>query len=291
VRRVEVDRETLLPWVEVAHSSRVTQDVLGQVGEPLEGSHFDRINEMYPFERSSDWCRGYLSAALEHMELWAEHVAPLRFAEDAVVVHRFRPVQTLSRAAVEAASQAVWLMDGNSARECARRHLCLILHDLDEQRKAAVGVARGRIAEARATLLERLESAVSEEEIGRFAGYMETVKRASAVVAAKGSKDGGIGDPAEVERLWRASAGSAHGKRWPSVELQIVLPKAEIGPGHYATELIPDPDAITRILKLADAVSTYGVLRFADYSGYAPQLGSMLTGANERLSRLIPRHQ
>ena len=98
-------------------------------------------------------------------------------------------------------------------------------------------------------------------------------------------------ETAEVERLWRASAGSADGKRWPSVELQIVLPKAEIGPRRYATELIPDPDAITRILKLADAVLTYGVLRFADYSGYAPQLGSMLTGANEGLSRLIPRHQ
>lgn len=40
--------------------------------------------------------------------------------------------------------------------------------------------------------------------------------------------------------------------------------------GQFATDRVPDPTAITKILKLADAVLTYGVLRFADYSGYQP---------------------
>lgn len=288
--REALAREIVEPWVAVGHSSRLLGDILSRVGEPLEGSNFDRINALYPFERSSDWCREFLSAGIEHMQMWADHVAPLRFDPEAEVIHTFRPVQTLSRAAVESSAHAVWVMDGTTAQECARRHLCLVLDDLDQQRKAAHEPDRKEhLVKARALLLERLESVISEKEIGSFPGYMELVKRAAAVTAAKGSSEADLVDPSAVERLWRASAGSAHGKRWPSLELQEVNPGKEIAPGTFATERIPDPGAITKILNLANAVLTYGVLRFADYSGYEPQIPALMASAQQRLAAVIPR--
>jgi hypothetical protein len=287
--RYRIDRETLLPWVEVAQSSRMMRDTLSGIGDPLAGSNFELANAMYPFEPTSVWCRGYLDAALEHLELWADHVAPMVFAEGAVVIQRGRPAQTLSRAAVEAAAQAVWIMDADNARECARRHLSLVLHDLDEEAKAAQGAEQHRVLLAREELLAWLAPAITEKEIGGFLGYMQLVKRASAIVAKKGSKEGGLDKPDEVERLWRTSAGSAHGKRWPSLKHRIVLHSGDgndtSAPGVY----VPDPVAITRILKLADAVVTYGVVRFADYSGFTPQLASILAAANQRLADRIPR--
>lgn len=288
MEKVPIDRDTALPWVEVAHSSRLMSDVLSQVGEPRSGSNFYQINMFYPFERSSDWCRGYLVAALEHMEMWANHVAPIHFTEKSEVVHRFRPVQTLSRAAIESASQAVWVMDGGTARDCARRHLALVLHDLDEQAKAAQGERKREVRESRSALLARLEGAIDEPGIGKFPGYMNTVKLASTVVALKGAKEGGLEDSAEVERLWRASAGSAHGKRWPAVELQTVVAKQTGGDGTSGGQ-IPDPTAMTKILRLADALLTYGVLRYADFCGYAPDLQVILTDAMTRLLSVIPR--
>ncbi|MET3921916.1 hypothetical protein [Arthrobacter sp. UYEF20] len=289
-RRIAVDRSTVEPWVAVAQSSRLLADVLSHIGEPVKGSNFEEITAHYPRERSSDWCREFLTAGIEHMTLWADHVAPLHFHEAAEVTHTFRPVQTLSRAAIESASQAVWMMNGDSARERARRHICLVLDDLDEQRKAAVGDERKtRLRLARQVVLERLEPFINEKEIGRFPGYMNAVKEAAATVAVKGSADADLADPEVVERLWRASAGSAHGKRWPALELQIVEPGREISPGQFATDRTPDPGAITKVLKLADAVLTYGVLRFADYSGYTPQLTTIIGAAQEKLAAVIPR--
>lgn len=289
MEKIRVDRKTTMPWVEVAQATRIMNDVLHQIEGYREGSNFAQIDEYYPFEPASDWCRGYLLAALEHMEMWANHVAPLKFGPNAEVIFSFRPAQTLSRAAIEAASQAVWMMDGDSARECARRHVQLVLHDLDEQRKAATDEQRPEIIRARASLLQVLARGISEAEIGRFGGYMQTVKAASAIVAAKGARDGCLDDTDEIERLWRASAGSAHGKRWPAFNLQIEVSRESMASGHVGTMRVPDPAAITSILKLADAVVTYGVLRYADFCGYEPDLADMLSAARDRLDAIIPK--
>ncbi|MGW6172134.1 hypothetical protein ACWF5H_01455 [Arthrobacter sp. NPDC055138] len=287
--RVGLSRDIVEPWVAVAHSSRLLEDVLSQIGEPIKGSNFEQINALYPFERSSDWCREFLVAGIEHMKLWADHAAPLRFHPEAEVIHTFRPVQTLSRAAVESSAHAVWVMDGDTAQECIRRHLCLVSDDLDQQRKAAQADRKNRLKEAQAIVLERMKFVIGDTEVIRFPGYMDIVKRAVATVATKGSADADLADPTVVERLWRASAGSAHGKRWPSLELQLVNPGQEIAPGTFATSRTPDPVAITKILELANAVITYGVFRFADYAGYAPQLSTIMASAQARLAAKIPR--
>ncbi|HAM26040.1 MAG TPA: hypothetical protein DCP11_04860 [Microbacteriaceae bacterium] len=287
--RFRIDPEISMPWVEVAQSSRILRDVLSQIGDPLQDSAFAHINSMYPTELASGWIRDYLSAAIEHLELWADVAAPLRFHEEAVVVHKLRPVQALARACVESAAQAVWMMDAGNARDCTLRHLCLVLDDIDEERKVTPLGEKHRFVEARQALLDSVAANATEEQIGRFPGYMAIVKMASAAVAEKGSKEGAIRDPIEVERLWRSAAGSSHGKRWPSVALQISIPAEELTSGRLMTGTMPDPLAITQILKLADAVVTYGVVRFAVYAGYEPQLAKMMSDAAARLSAVLPR--
>ncbi|TFD13127.1 hypothetical protein [Cryobacterium sp. TMT4-10] len=289
MERYRIDRETSMPWVEVAHSARIMREVLDTIGTPLRGSAFAQVDAQYQWEAASDWARDYLSAGIEHLEFWADLTAPLKFHPEAVVLHKLRPVQALARAAVESASQAVWMMDAKDAHSTALRHLCLILDDLEEERKALPPSEKHRMHAARAQLLERVASTTSEEEIGRFRGYMAVVKEASAAAARNGSRTGGISDPAEVERLWRSSAGTAHGKRWPLVALQISVAAGNSDSGRVQRATMPDPQAITKILKLADAVVTYGVVRFATHSGYEPQLGQILREATERLLTVIPR--
>lgn len=289
---VAIPRSVVEDWVAVSHTARIMHDVLGQVGDPLPGSNFEWVNELYPPERASDWSRGYLVASIEHMVMWADHIAPLKFAADAVVTNSLRPVQTLARAAIESASQAVWVMAGGNAFECARRHLRLVLHDLDEQSKAAIAKEdKQRFRDARATLVRRLGDHIPEKLLLNAPTYIEMLKKAVAEVVARGNTNPLLVDPAQVERLWRAAAGSAHGKRWPTYELQTVIVGEEFTPGHHRTTMIPDPDAITHILNLANELLRYGVLRFADHCGYEPALAEMLHDATARLWEQIPKRR
>jgi hypothetical protein len=289
MERYKIDRETSMPWIEVSHGARIMRDVLDGIGAPIPGSAFHQVDAYYPWEPASDWARDYLSAGLEHLEFWADTAVPLKFHPDAIVLHKLRPVQALARASVESASQAVWMMDASSPRSTALRHLCLVLDDIEEERKALPLDEKKRMTDARATLLSRVGVGTTEDEIGRFRGYMDVVKKASAAAAKHGSKEGAITDPAAVERLWRASAGSAHGKRWPLVALQVQVVATETASGKPLSASMPDPEAITAILRLADAVVTYGVVRFASHSGYEPQLGQLIKDAAERLQAVIPR--
>lgn len=283
----EIPRDILEGWAGVAHTARLMIDVLQQIGEPKQGSNLAQVNEAYAPERGSDWCRGYLFSALEHLEFWGDHVAPLKFHPEQRVRHTFRPVQTLSRAAIESSAHAIWVLDARTAQECTRRHLSLVVHDFEEQKKAAVGQERKTVLSSRRDdLIRKIGPDFSEDDVKRAPGYMDLVKQAAAVVVAKGSA---TYDVDTVERLWRASAGSAHGKRWPSHELQIVLPQDEFLPDQFNTLQMPDPSAITSITGLASSLTSYAVLRFADYAGYEPQLARMLEQARDRLSAKIPR--
>jgi hypothetical protein len=249
-----VEHNTLLAGVELAHSARMMQDMLSQVGEPVTGSAFALVNHLLQIERSSDWCRGFLTAALEHMEMWGNHIAPLTFPTDLETITRFRPVQTLSRAAIESASQAIWIMDSLSPRVCALRQLVLIFHDLKEQATAADPSRKPVIARNRQTLIDRIASEISGEEIENFPGYLRVVKQASITAAAHGAGNSELADTDAVERLWRSSAGAAHGKQWPSLDLQIVEMGPEVAPGIFATTRLPDQDAVTSILRLANSL-------------------------------------
>jgi hypothetical protein len=277
--RITIDREQSRPWVEVAQSARVLRDLLTKTPAAVAGSPFRTIDEDIP-ESCETWCRSYLSSALEHLGLWADHVAPLTLHPDAVVHHEARPAQTLARAALESASQAVWVMASRDPREVLRRHLSLVLADWEEQRKAELEPQRkADLRQQRLDLLKILEAhGVKTSD----PSYLTLVTAAASEVRSK-APDADLGDPARVERLWRASAGSAHGKMWPSVELRVSV---ELNGQKYS---FPDANAMSAILVLADKVTRYGVFRFIDYAGHEPQIAERLRVTTRRLYARIPK--
>lgn len=277
--RAALTRDETEPWVQVALSARVMQVTLRQIPVPAPGSLLDVARSFFPDEPAADWCRSFLAAALEHLVMWADYATPLKYHPDAAVEFALRPAQTLARAALEAASQAVWVLSTANVREASRRHVSLVLADWQEQGKAAID------PEVKAKLKQRRADALNliggDEKQFRAPLYIDLVKEAAAHVRAQ-LPGALMQDDRAVERLWRASAGSAHGKKWPASELTMIV-EAE---GHHIT--MPDPAAITAILKLADAVMTYGVMRFADFSGHYERLSTWQRAALEKVYETIP---
>ncbi|MBD8103981.1 hypothetical protein [Plantibacter sp. CFBP 8775] len=277
--RIEIDREQSRSWVEVAQSARLMRDLLAETPPAIDGSPFRVIDHGLP-QSCETWCRSYLTSALEHLGMWADFVAPMTFHPDAVIRHDARPAQTLARAALESASQAVWVMASRDPREVLRRHMSLVLADWAEQRKAEVDPARKTaLKQQRLDLLDILQShGIKVDD----PSYLTLVTAAAHEVRTSFS-DGDLGDPVQVERLWRTSAGSAHGKMWPSLELRVTV---EIGGQPFS---FPDADAMSAILVLADKITQYGVLRFIDYSGHEPQLAERLRSISRRWYECIPK--
>lgn len=275
--RIPVPDDVTLAWVSVAHSARLASHILRGVGDPRPASNFAQINAIYSYEKASDWHRAYLAASLEHLLIWADIAAPLKFHPEHETVHTFRPAYTLARAATEAASQAVWMTAGDTAEECARRHLSLIRWDYEEQRKSVRDLnEKTRIKAADDLLLERAAGTFIEAQLSRPTQY--TVLRAAAPAVDL--------EPDELERVWRAASGSAHGRVWPSVALQHVTPLVEYEPGQFRTVRVPDPDKMTEALEIAEKLVMHGVLRFADFSGF--DIPTLVTEARTWLASVIP---
>jgi len=255
---IQVDAETHQAWVQVSHGARLMSHILAGVPRPAKPSAFGLVDAMYPFERASIWHRSYLGAGLEHLLLWADVVAPLSVQPGQVVEHSLRPAYTLGRAALESASQAVWMTAADSPRESVRRHLSLIRWDYKEHGKSAGDeVAKLRVQEMDARLIGRVSGEFSEREL-RPPTFFEVLRAAAPAAGA---------DPDDVERVWRAASGAAHGKHWPSLELQHVVPLHEYEPGQFQVLFIPDPAGMTEVLRLADQMITCGVLRHAQFCG------------------------
>ena len=185
----------------------------------------------------------------------------------------------LARAALESSAQAVWVMAADNAPELLRRHLSLVLADWEEQRKAAVGAeGKEKLKAKRAALLSLVESHGVRAD---NPSYLTLVTSAADEVREKTTVD--IAAPADVERLWRASAGSAHGKMWPSLELRVSVDVA----GRQYT--FPDADAISAMLVLADQVTQYGVFRYVEFAGHEPALADRLRETAQRWYQRIPK--
>ncbi|RKE64912.1 hypothetical protein [Microbacterium sp. AG238] len=277
--RTALTRDETEPWVQVALSARVMQRTLRQIPIPAPGSLLDGARAFFPDETAADWCRSFLAAALEHLVMWADYATPLKYHPEAAVEFALRPAQTLARAALESASQAVWVLSTQDVREASRRHVSLVLADWQEQGKAATD------PEVKAKLTQRRADALrlvgGDEKKFRAPLYIDLVKDAAAHVRTQ-LPDALVQDDGAVERLWRASAGSAHGKRWPASELTLTFDAG----GYHIT--MPDPAAITAILKLADAVMTYGVMRFADFSGHYEHLSTWQRAALAEVYGTLP---
>lgn len=70
---------------------------------------------------------------------------------------------------------------------------------------------------------------------------------------------------------------------WPSVELRVSV---KLNGQKYS---VPDADAMSAILVLADKVTQYGVFRFIDYGGHEPQLAERLQITTRRWYARIPK--
>lgn len=277
---MRIDRETSAPWIEIAHKARILQDLLGETAAATPQSRFGEVDRFYPLESAERWCRSYLSAALEHLVMWADLVAPLKLHPEAELHHSLRPAQTLARAALESASQAVWIMSADHPRELARRHLSLVLEDWNEQQKAAID------RNVRAALTSRRQAILDVfEPVGiklHAPSYLTLVTSAAETVRTT-LDNTSIGDKTHVERLWRASAGAAHGKMWPSLELTTSV---EVSGRTYS---FPDPSAMAAMLSLAEAVTSFGVLRFVANCGRTAGFTARFKETTARWYEMVPK--
>ena len=184
----------------------------------------DRGRTSTPLHKMTAWCRGYLEAAVDHMILWADYAVPLKFHPETIVTHSLRPALTLARAAMESASQTIWILGSDDKVQCAQRYVQLAVADLIEHVKAAETFEKRSPLQRRSDELfaalgvtHRTFVAPTSLEMVRFAAeYLQSDLASDADVTLS------LG-PDRVERLWRSAAGAAHGKRWPEWEFQSVV--------------------------------------------------------------------
>lgn len=260
--RTPVPQEHSRAFTEVAQGARLSWRVLATVGDPRPGSNFAQVSELYPFEKVSDWTHAYLSAAYEHLILWADYVAPFKFHPEQVTNFTLRPAYTLARAALESASQAVWLLSSRDSIECVRRHLCLVRWDFREHaRSVADPEHKTRILEQDTRLLERVASVFSPDEVKPPRGYLKVIEWACETEESLDLT------AVDAERIWCAASGSAHGKYWPNVDLQHVVPGEEYEPGQFRAFTLPNSAGMVEALEAAQKMAQIGVLRHADFCG------------------------
>jgi len=259
--RTPVDEENSRRWTAVALSARLNHRVMMTVGEPRPGSNLADVGELYPFEKLADRARSYIMAGIEHMLMWADFTAPLKFHEEQVANHTLRPAYTLSRATIEASAQAVWMLNTLDQIECVRRHLSLIRWDLQEHRKSMLDLNEKRVIQLREDdLIQRVSPVFTADEIRPPTGYLEVIRSACDAKSLDLDADA-------AERLWRAASGAAHGKYWPTLELQNIELGEEYEPNHFRSIQLPNASAMTEVLEAANTISSYAVILYAQYCG------------------------
>lgn len=275
--RIQVPPEISQVFTEVAQGTRlIAYSFWSSDPDPAPGSSFDQVNRLYPFEKVSDRARHYVSAAIEHMNMWADFVAPRKFHPEQTTLINMRPVYALSRAALETAAQAVWLMDTPDPLECVRRHLSLIRWDLEEHRKSRSDPNhKARVNARDKELLDRVAGVFAADQIKPPAGYLKVITEACRPDDLKL-------DAADAERVWRAMSGAAHGMYWTNLDLTVIERGDEYEPGHFRTRTLPDPEGMAEALRAAETIVTYAALRFLDYLG--ADIPALLAGARRQLA-------
>jgi len=237
------------------------------------------MQSLYQFDSVAAFTRGYLEAALEHLLLWADYAAPLKFHPEHQVTFGLRPAYTVARAAIEAASPAVWLMNAEGPRECLRRYFSLVRWDLQMHARSTPDAERRADAEKREReLLDRIRGEFSPKDVAPPGGYEATVKLAC--------EEPGVGlDPTETSWIWRAASGSAHGMPWASRDLQVwVQNEQELT--EPSPVRVPDTDRMAQALKAASTLTNYGCLRFGAFSG--ADLDTLTEDARLWLASVVP---
>lgn len=254
-----------------ADSNRLTETAVGirvnwhsfiNVGQPRATSNLAQAQRLFPFEPVAERAVAYIQAAFDNLLLWADFVAPTRFHPEQVTYFTLRPGYTLGRAALESASQAVWLLSPTDPMECIRRHIALMRWDLVEHRKFKVGDQAGKdeVKAREAELVARVSEVFTDEQIQPPRSYLQVIQEACVPTDLQM-------DPVVVERLWRAASGAAHGKFWPTVELQRETTVEEWHTREAQTHMLPDTSVMSDLLDTAFRMTQYAALRYADSAG------------------------
>ena len=231
-------------WGELALTVRMTEIVISEVSQPDPGTPFALVDDSYPRESISQWCREGLRSAVDHLRVWADHAVPLTQYEGQAVTGRgFRWYFTLMRAAQEGAAQSLWLSSAGSIPEAAARLVRMVRHDLGEEQKAWDAMGRD-------TTKIRDRLAFHGDAAARLAGHGTNAAKLPAMVdlirtgAASAELDGKL-----YEAHWRTCSAAAHGKDWAIRELQVFHgDPIEWRPGQYHLIGTVAPERFTEIL-------------------------------------------
>lgn len=276
--RVPVDDDASRAWTEVAQGARMSWHMFRNVAPPTEGSNFARTRELYPFEPLDERAQAYVGAALEHLMMWAEYTAPLKFHPDQESSFYQRPPYTLARAALEAAAQAVWMLDTLDPMECIRRHLSLMRWDLHEHKRSKSALDEKEVIDAREReLLTRVANVFTADDIKPPSSYLWVLR------AACRPDDLNL-QAEEVERLWRAASGSAHGMYWPTQDLQrsVAVTSSD---GGVRQIRVADAELVAQVLNAAYSMTQYAVLKYAQFSG--ADIWSLIEASRRWLTSMI----
>ncbi|MDQ5807110.1 MAG: hypothetical protein M3320_00375 [Actinomycetota bacterium] len=261
----QVAEGEITQWVMAAHTSRLASYMLDQVHNPLPATPLATDDEAYRWEKCSAWTRSGLVAAIVHLVVWANIVAPQTVFEGMVVRNPPRAYYTLARAGLESAAQAVWILDQDTSSERIHRHLRLLYHDLRHMALAFEMAGDERAPAVRdrmESVRERVGNAEVFESIKRGEPKYSMIVRESAAAIAM--------EPAQLEVLWRSASAGAHGKNWFQHVGYTTTVGDEYEPGHFRAMLHPDPAGITRSVTAAAKLTMHGVLRFMTRAGHDP---------------------
>lgn len=254
-------------FTEIAHTSRTMWHMVTSCGTPQEDSRFARVEDLYQFEKVSNRARHYVLAGLEHLVMWADFAAPFKFHPQQTTTFTLRPTLTLARAALESAAQAVWLMDAPNPTECVRRHLCLIRWDLEEHRKSYVdpeSEEKRQIRKQDEELVARVSAEFNEEQIRPPKSYLWILQQACQA-------DDLTLEARQVEKLWRAASGAAHGMHWTNLELtDVVAADEKREDGEFRAITVPDPKFMLEVLRASETMTTFAAVKYVLLLGEDP---------------------
>ena len=109
----------------VAQGIRLDRFALDGIVVPTLGSFLRPRRDGDPPHEMTAWSRGYLEAAVDHLILWVGHAVPLNFHPDTIVSHSSRPALTHARAAMESASQTIWILSSDDTVLCGQRYIVI----------------------------------------------------------------------------------------------------------------------------------------------------------------------
>jgi hypothetical protein len=258
-------------WTAIATGTRTNFHIIRHLGPPLPGSKFHSIIELP--DRVDARTKAYITAGIEHLHLWADHVAPFKFHPEQRTRIDLRPGLTLARAAMECAAHALWIFGTRDIEECVRRHIALLRWDLQEHRKSKQSQPEKQQVQAYEDDLVQAVSAIFTEEQTRPPnGYLQLFQQVCSSDEYTGF------EITEVEPLWRAASGAAHGKVWVGNDLQVdhLLSGAD---GATRSIRVPSVEGILSVLEMADRMVLNATFKQVLWSGYDPTERSTLAFA------------